>query len=240
MAIAKRSAHGSSTRPAVPEAIVREAIRLFGEHSYPVVGMRDLSKAVGLQPGSLYAHIRSKEELLLAIVEEGITNYIDAISEAIDTDEPADIKLRAAIRAHMRVLAETVEQTKVTFNQWRYLGPDGQARALALRQEYEDLFLGVAQQGIKDGVLRPVPHLKAALLSIIGGLNFAAEWYNPAKPETPEGLADAVADLLLEGLATNRTSRSSAARAKTSANGRTKATKDPAPPADQAASRRRR
>jgi AcrR family transcriptional regulator len=180
--------------------MVREAIRLFGEKSYPVVGMRDLSKAVGVQPGSLYAHISGKEDLLMLIVEQGITNYIVAISAAIEADEPADVLLRAAIRAHMRVLADTVEQTKVTFNQWRYLSPPNQARVIALRQQYEDLFLTVAQQGIKEGVLRPVPHLKAALLSIIGGLNFAAEWYSPEKPETPEGLGDAVADLLLEGL----------------------------------------
>jgi len=184
--------------------IVRESIRLFAEHSYPVVGMRDLSKAVGLQPGSLYAHISSKEDLLMLIVEEGITNYIDAISVAIDTDEPADVRLRAAIRAHMRVLADTVEQTKVTFNQWRYLAPENRARVVGLRQQYEDLFLKVAQQGIKDGELRQVPHLKASLLSVIGGLNFAAEWYSPEKPETPEALGDAIADLLLDGLVAPR------------------------------------
>jgi AcrR family transcriptional regulator len=198
--MANGSAAGTSNRSAVPEVIVRESIRLFAEHSYPVVGMRDLSKAVGLQPGSLYAHISSKEDLLMLIVEEGITNYIDAISEAIDTEEPAGVRLRAAIRAHMRVLADTVEQTKVTFNQWRYLGPDNRARVIGLRQHYEDLFFSVAQQGIRDGELRQVPHLKASLLSIIGGLNFAAEWYSPDKPETPEALGDAIADLLLDGL----------------------------------------
>lgn len=204
LATAGRSTPVTSSTVAVPPVIVREAIRLFGEHSYPSVGMRDLSKAVGLQPGSLYAHISSKEDLLMVIVEEGITNYIDAISAAIDIDEPADVRLRAAIRAHLGVLSETAEQTKVTFNQWRYLGEENRARVMVLRQQYEDLFVKVAQQGIRDGALRPVPHLKAALLSIIGGLNFAAEWYSPNKSETPEKLADAVADVLLEGLVMTR------------------------------------
>ncbi|HEY2834077.1 MAG TPA: TetR/AcrR family transcriptional regulator [Sporichthyaceae bacterium] len=203
-AMANGSAAGASNRSVVPEAIVRESIRLFAEHSYPVVGMRDLSKAVGLQPGSLYAHISSKEDLLMLIVEEGITNYIDAISAAIDTDEPADVRLRAAIHAHMRVLADTLEQTKVTFNQWRYLGPENRERVVGLRHQYEDLFFSVTAQGIKNGELRPLPHLKASLLSVIGGLNFAAEWYSPDKPETPESLGDAIADLLLEGIVTTR------------------------------------
>ncbi len=189
------------TRPVLPDVIVREAIRLFGEKSYPVVGMRDLSKAVGVQPGSLYAHISSKEALLMLIVEQGITNYIDAISAAIATDDRADVRLRAAIRAHMRVLASTIEQTKVTFGQWHYLGSENRARVMVMRQQYEDLFLTVAQDGIRSGVLRPVPHLKATLLGIIGGLNFAAEWYSPTKSDSPEGIADAIADVLLYGLA---------------------------------------
>jgi AcrR family transcriptional regulator len=191
---------GTRTRPVLPEVIVREAIRLFGEQSYPVVGMRDLSKAVGVQPGSLYAHISSKEALLMLIVEQGITNYLDAVSAAVATDEPADVRLRAAIRAHMRVLATSIEQTKVTFAQWHYLGPENKARVVQLRQQYEDLFLTVAQDGIAAGVLRPVPHLRATLLGIIGGLSFAAEWYSPTKSDSPEGIADAIADALLLGL----------------------------------------
>lgn len=199
-AIAGGSAVGASDRSVVPKVIVRESMRLFAEHSYPVVGMRDLSKAVGLRPGSLYAHISSKEDLLMLIVEEGITNYIDAVSAAIGIDEPADVRLRAAIRAHLRVLADTVEQTKVTFNQWRYLGPENRARVVGLRQQYEDLFVSVAQQGIDEGVLRPVPHLRATLLSLIGSLNFAIEWYSADKADTPEELGDAIADVLLGGL----------------------------------------
>ncbi|MGQ0631292.1 MAG: TetR/AcrR family transcriptional regulator [Sporichthyaceae bacterium] len=200
----RASARDGSTRPMVPEVIVREAIRLFGEKSYPVVGMRDLSKAVGIQPGSLYAHISSKEALLMLIVEQGITNYIDEITTAIATDEGADVRLRHAIRAHMRVLAGTVEQTKVTFAQWHYLGEENQDRVVLLRQKYEDLFLTVAQDGIRDGEIRPVPHLKATLLSMIGGLTFASEWYSPSKSDTPEALADAIADTLLYGLAGER------------------------------------
>lgn len=202
MSLAAEAGGRPRTRPVLPDVIVREAIRLFGEKSYPVVGMRDLSKAVGVQPGSLYAHISSKEALLMLIVEQGITNYIEAISAAVATDEPADIRLREAIRAHMRVLAGTIEQTKVTFGQWHYLGPENKAQVMVLRQQYEDLFHTVAQEGVRSGVLRQVPHMKAALLGIIGGLNFAAEWYDPSKSDTPEGIADAIAGVLLNGLLT--------------------------------------
>lgn len=187
-------------RPPLPEVIVREAIRLFGEKSYPVVGMRDLSKAVGVQPGSLYAHISSKEALLMLIVEQGITRYNEAVTAARDSVSGADLQLREMIRAHMRVLAGSIEQSRITFSQWHYLGPENRATVIAMRQQYEDAFVLTAQEGIRAGVIRPVPHLKATLLGVIGGLSVAADWYDPAKPETPEGIADAISDVLLHGL----------------------------------------
>ena len=44
--------------------------------------------------------------------------------------------------------------------------------------------MAVAQDGIRDGTFREVPHLKATLLLMIGGLNFAAEWYSRARSRT--------------------------------------------------------
>ena len=41
-------------------AIVDAAVRIFSERGYNATTMRDIAKAVGILPGSLYAHIESK------------------------------------------------------------------------------------------------------------------------------------------------------------------------------------
>jgi len=194
-----RNGRGGAT-PVSAELIQREAIRLFGELTYPVVGMRDLSEAVGILPGSLYAHISSKEALLLSIVEEGIGNYLKVIAPLAGAEGPADARLRAAMTAHMRVLAQTLEQTRVTFEQWGYLGPDNRARVLVLRQQYMDAFMKILQDGIKDGTFRSVPHPKLAILSLIGSLNSATEWFSPGGRRSAEEVAEALADNALHGL----------------------------------------
>ena len=66
--------------------------------SYPVVGMRDISEAVGILPGSLYLHIRKKEDILLRIVERGIRNYLDVIEAEVQSAGQAP-------RCHRRVHA---------------------------------------------------------------------------------------------------------------------------------------
>ena len=50
-------------------SILEEATRLFGAQGYTGTTMRDIAAAVGVLPGSLYAHIDGKETLLLEIVE---------------------------------------------------------------------------------------------------------------------------------------------------------------------------
>jgi len=64
----KKQVKSSGTR----EVIADVAVRLFGEHGYTGTTMRDIAEAVGVLPGSLYAHIDSKETLLLEIVKDGI------------------------------------------------------------------------------------------------------------------------------------------------------------------------
>lgn len=186
--------------PVSAELIRREAIRLFGERTYPVIGMRDLSEAVGILPGSLYAHITSKEQLLLSIVEEGIGNYLEAIAPLASGDGPADVRLRAAMRAHMQVLSRTREQTRVTFEQWGYLGADNRARVQVLRRRYLDVFLAILRDGVQAGVFRELPHPRLAVLSIIGGLNSATVWFDPKGSSGADAIADALADNALHGL----------------------------------------
>jgi AcrR family transcriptional regulator len=186
--------------PVSAEVIRREAIRLFGERTYPVIGMRDLSEAVGILPGSLYAHITSKEALLMSIVEEGIGNYLNAIAPAAAGVGSADERLRAALRAHMTVLSRTREQTRVTFEQWGYLGADNRQRVLALRQEYLEVFMLILKDGMDEGLFRQLAHPRIAILSIIGSLNSATEWFVPDGPDSPDDIADALADNALHGL----------------------------------------
>ncbi len=49
------------------EEIKSRAIRLMAEKGYGAVSLRQLADAAGLQPGSFYAHYRSKAQLLRKI-----------------------------------------------------------------------------------------------------------------------------------------------------------------------------
>lgn len=194
----ERRSRGSG--PVSAEQIEQEAVRLFAEKTYPVIGMRDIGDAVGLLPGSLYVHISGKEELLLRIVERGIQNYLDAIGKAADSDLPAGERLRNAFLAHFEVLQDTRDQTRVAFHQWTYLSAEKQGRIIAMRQRYEDLFTGIMRDGLRSGEFRPVRSPRVMVLAFIGMLNNAAEWYSPTGKLSAEDIATDLADTVLGGL----------------------------------------
>jgi len=129
-------------RPVSAAEIRAAALKLFSERTFPVIGMRDIGDAVGLVPGSLYAHISSKEELLHDIVTEGITNYLDELRLFVEAQDPAPDRMRGAIKAHVKVLAKTLQQTRVAFHQWQFLGDKAKEDVIALRKHYEDVSSG--------------------------------------------------------------------------------------------------
>lgn len=188
--------------PVTPTRIKQVAIRLFSERGYPVIGMRDLSEAVGILPGSLYAHIASKEKLLLDIVTSGVQNFTDVIAPIVDGDGPADRRLREAIRAHMRVLALTLDQTRVTFHQWHYLTGENLERMIDVRRDYEVLFSRLVADGVADGTLLGTSRPKVSTLSIIGVLGSATEWFSPTGSASADEIGDAMADVVTLGLGT--------------------------------------
>src|ERR1700739_2542024 len=98
----------------------RTAARLFAEKGYHGTSIGDLAEAMGVQKGSLYAHIESKADLLW----EGARRESDACHAALDSvpDEgPVVERIRAALRAHLRVVAEQLDVATVFVRERRYL-----------------------------------------------------------------------------------------------------------------------
>src|SRR5439155_25400500 len=88
--------------------LTRQAARLFAERGYHGTSIGDLAKAMGVQKGSLYAHISSKEDLLYETMREGADAF-HAVLDAIPDGLPATEKIRLALRGHLRVVAEQLD-----------------------------------------------------------------------------------------------------------------------------------
>ncbi|MDD7969269.1 TetR/AcrR family transcriptional regulator [Actinomycetospora lemnae] len=63
--------------------ILAAAAARFWSEGYHRVGMADVATAVGIAPSALYRHVRGKQELLLAILDEHLTRIEALVAESV-------------------------------------------------------------------------------------------------------------------------------------------------------------
>ena len=186
-----------STISARRSQLTREAARLFAEKGYHGTSIGDLAKAMGVQKGSLYAHISSKEDLLYETMRDGADAFHDAL-DGIPDDLPATDKIRHALRGHLRVVAEQLDVATVFMREWRYLEGERREEILAERKRYEDRIRALFREGRERGGLRTDLDDATAALLTLSAANWAYTWLQPGR-DTDE-LADRFYALLVDGM----------------------------------------
>ncbi len=179
--------------------ILRTAARLFRLYGYHGTSMQDLAEALGLQRGSLYHYIDSKEEILFTLMQDAIESFIGQVEPIVASPGPAPDRLRQAVAAHLRVLVAIPDTVAVFLHELKSLSPENQRRVVALRDHYESLFRRLVAEGIAEGSFRPVDP-KVATFAILGILNWPYHWFRPDGPLSVDQLAHAFSELILEGL----------------------------------------
>jgi TetR/AcrR family transcriptional regulator, cholesterol catabolism regulator len=177
--------------------LTREAARLFAEKGFHGTSMGDLAEAMGVQKGSLYSLTESKQELLLETMREGAAAFHAGL-DAIPEDAPATEKIRLALRAHLRVVAEQLDVATVFIREWRYLEGERRAEILAERRRYEERLRALFREGRELGQLRTDLDDAAAALLAISAANWAYTWLAPGRDT--DDLADRFTAILVDGM----------------------------------------
>jgi AcrR family transcriptional regulator len=193
------------TRPR-RQAIEDVASALFHERGYPATSVRDIARALDIRGASLYAHMASKEDVLLAIVERGATRFEETADEAHEATAGASPRTRldALIRGHVRVIAAEPRIASVFVNEWRHLSPQPRQLILARRDAYQQRFGDLIEAGIEMGEFAPTDSALAATY-LLTALNGIATWYSPLGRLDVEAIADHYANLSLRALAQGET-----------------------------------
>ena len=177
--------------------LTRAAARLFAEKGYHGTSIGDLAEALGMQKGSLYSHIDSKEDLLYETLSEGAAAFHAALDSIPDGAAPVE-KIRLAIRGHLRVVAEQLDVATVFVQEWRYLEGERREGFVAERRRYEERIRDLLREGRDLGELRSDLDEGAAALLLLSAANWAYTWLQPGRDT--DALADRFFALLVDGM----------------------------------------
>lgn len=178
------------------EALLDAAAQLFVTKGYSATSMRDIASAVGMLPGSIYYHFKSKDELLLEVHREGVRHFHMALEQAIANvgSDPWE-KLEAAVCAHANVLLDGSLYAQIVTPEFTRSVPElMRQEMIAERDRYENIFKAILDEiPFRKGINQT--HLR---LILFGALNWSINWFRKGK-ETPDAFANSLCNIIRLG-----------------------------------------
>jgi TetR/AcrR family transcriptional regulator, cholesterol catabolism regulator len=163
------------------------AAACFCRLGYQAASIRDLGRELGMTPGGIYAHIASKEELLLAVYAEGVARIGAHVQEAVlSAGGPPVDRFQAALTAHTEFLLSGDDYARVVIRVLPDEAPASvRSRLTRLRDAYEQLF----ERLVSELPLKPGIDRKLFRLLVLGALNSTQRWYSAsgARPREVAG-----------------------------------------------------
>jgi TetR/AcrR family transcriptional regulator, cholesterol catabolism regulator len=181
------------------EDILDAAAQVFRQKGFHGASMEDIARAVNLQKPSLYHHVSSKQEILLALLNRALELLLERISAISHQELPADEKLHQMIRAYLQILAENTDLSAVLLFEHRSLERKQHARHMPNRDKFEALWRNVLVEGVATKRFHcDNPALSAR--AILGIMNWTITWYHPDGALGIDEIAGHYSSLLLNGL----------------------------------------
>src|SRR6201987_2159720 len=185
--------------PKTMEAIRRAGLRLIFEHGYEAMSLRQLAAEVGIQAGSLYNHISTKQELLFDLVQDHINELLRQLDRALEGKDGPVEKLRAFVAFHVLYHMTKKREVFIANSELRSLEAKNYEAIVALRGAYEQRLADILADGAAKGVFA-VADVQVATFAIIALLTGLCTWYRPGGRLTREAIVDAHEKLVLSGV----------------------------------------
>ncbi|MDT7728838.1 MAG: TetR/AcrR family transcriptional regulator [Actinomycetota bacterium] len=194
--------------PAPEDRVLGEALHAFAVHGYHGVSVRDLNRALGVSHNLLYQRFGSKERVWYAAVDWGFGGLVAELTDADDVTADPETRLRTVVRTFVTFSARNPDLLRVV---------NGEAGQQSERLDHLietfvrpvlSAFTPLYRELVKSGRLREVPtNTLYYLITSGGGATFSHEGLTrrlfgdtPFEPAEIERHAEAMADLLVEGL----------------------------------------
>ncbi len=183
------------------EEILQMSAKLFNEKGYKATSVKDIAAVAGIEAASLYNHIENKQEVLqvlLLAVAEKFNAAIDVISVR---GIPPKRKLKQIIEAHLEIAFEHRNSVHLILHDWKELEAQQKDKFLRLRNDYQNKFQQIIEEGIEAGSLKAV-NSTLQLQHILSSLRWI---YNPELYKKPleislEEYKETVLNLLFSGI----------------------------------------
>ncbi|WP_370170410.1 TetR/AcrR family transcriptional regulator [Sphingobium abikonense] len=165
-------------------AILEIAARLFARKGYRGTSMRDIGEAAGVQGGSLYHHIKSKDALFVEVHHAALDEAERRITRAVEQHSQPWARLEAACTSLLEIQLDPASLTMPMMNDFREVPAPVRVALIERRDRFETLF-----RALVDDLPLPSDMDRSIYRNLLlSQLNSAADWVRPGRL-TPQEIA---------------------------------------------------
>lgn len=153
--------------------IVSASRSLFLSQGYENTTLQDIMTKLQIAKGTTYHYFRSKEELLDAVVEDMVTEYVSAVEESLNKCKGTALEKMQILVTVGRVVSPSTDNLIDALH--RSDNREMHARLLAITlSKLSPLYARVISQGCEEGVFRVEHPLECAEI-LLAGIQFVTD-----------------------------------------------------------------
>ncbi|CDQ39191.1 MULTISPECIES: TetR/AcrR family transcriptional regulator [Virgibacillus] len=183
------------------EKLIEQSILLFEKQGFNATSIQDIVKKLNVTKGTFYYYFTSKEQLLMEIHDDYITNLLDRQLKIISRSSLSQKeKLIEIIRLLIIDIQDHGSSARVFFRELRHLSEGNVAAIKKVRREFLENVKNVVQEGINQGEFTNTLRGDMVAFGVVGITNWSYNWFNPDGDVTPEELARIYYQMILHGI----------------------------------------
>ncbi len=179
--------------------IYYHAALLFRDKGYAAASIRDIAEKVGIEPSSIYSHIRSKEDILIKICMDAAFYFTKGMEEIVEKPTTSLEKISDLIDLHITAVINEPTSATVFTDEWKHLPEKPLQEFLSRRKWYENQWREILVFGMNEGViLQTDPAIM--FQTILSSVRWINTWYTVEKLPKMHIVRQELKGFILRGL----------------------------------------
>lgn len=172
------TAHAVSRR----EALITASAKLFNRLGFQRTTVRDIADEIGITSGSIFYHFDSKEQLLEAVIEHGMTSGLSIVKDHLSDLIGPLSRFHGLVLSHLIALTGPPGDAHgVSFREWASLPQEARKRLRALNEQYRNIWVRELTNLKEHRLLKSDPEY--CRRAMIAALNWTPAWHKQSSKQ---------------------------------------------------------
>jgi AcrR family transcriptional regulator len=187
--------------------ILRASGQVLHRHGVSKTTIGLIAKHAKVDRATMYYYFEDKYAIYRELILDGLTDYFDGIDTVTASTSPPELRLREAMSTVMQAFEKHYPQLYIFFQasgSAEVLGRELYEATVESGRRFEALLDRILHEGIDTGVFSIDTPVRIVIKQVVGMLNWTSRWFQPEGELDGVGVADAMADTILNGISSDR------------------------------------